>query len=90
MRTEGVSSAILSGLRNGVAGPLATIAKWPFDGTSFQVAEKVFFETAGKSGARGLRELLFRNDEAKTTIVHNGQKHYRKYLATGRYLTLLG
>jgi hypothetical protein len=90
MKTEGVSSAILSRVRSGVAGQLATIAKWPFDGASIQIAEQGFFETVGESGARGLTELLARNDEAKTAIVHNGQKHYRKYLATGRYLTLLG
>lgn len=90
METKGVSSAILSGVRAGVMGQLATITKWPFDGANIQFVEKGFFETIGESGARGLRELFARNDEAKTTIVYNGQKHYRKYLTMGRYLTLLG
>jgi hypothetical protein len=30
------------------------------------------------------------NDESRKAVVFNGQKHYRKYLAMGRYLTLLG
>jgi len=59
-------------------------------GRAFRVVEKGFFETIGESGACGLEELFARNDEAETVIVHNGQRHYRKYLATGRYLTLLG
>lgn len=90
MKTDGVSTAILSGIRAGVVGQLATVAKWPFDGASIQIVEKGFFETIGESGARGLRELFARNDEIKTAIDYDGQKHYRKYLAMGRYLTLLG
>ena len=90
METEGVSSAILSRVRAGVVEQLVSIAKRPFDGASIQFVEKGFFETIGESGACGLRELFARNDEAKATVFYNGQKHYRKYLAMGRYLTLLG
>jgi len=90
MKTSGVSTAILSSIRTGLVGQLARIAKWPFDGASIQIVEKEFFETIGQSGARGLRELFAHNDEIKTAIDYDGQKHYRKYLAMGRYLTLLG
>ncbi len=90
METKGVSSAILTAVRTGVAGQLASIAKRPFDGSRIQEIEKKFLETIGKSGARGLTELFARNDEAKSTVAYDGQKHYRKYLANGRYLTLLG
>jgi hypothetical protein len=90
METQGVSSAILSAIRSGVAGQLATITKRPFDGASIQIVEKEFLESIGVSGARGLTELFARNDEPNTTVVYDGQKHYRKYLAIGRYLTLLG
>jgi len=37
-----------------------------------------------------LSELFAQNDERTKAIVHNGQKHYRKFLTLGRYLTLLG
>ena len=90
MRTKGVSSAIISGFRDGVVGQLAAIANWPFDGASIHVVEKGFFETIGESGSRGLAELFTRNDEIKKTIFHDGQKHYRKFLSIGKYLTLLG
>jgi hypothetical protein len=54
------------------------------------VVEKRFFETIGQSGAGGLSELFTRNDHPGKVFVHNDQRHYRKYLALGRYLTLLG
>jgi hypothetical protein len=38
----------------------------------------------------GLSELFSQNDERAKAIIHDGQKHYRKFLAMGRYLTLLG
>ncbi|MDF1594457.1 MAG: hypothetical protein P1P89_23340, partial [Desulfobacterales bacterium] len=69
---------------------LSSIAKHPFDGARIQDVEKQFIETLGKSGASGLSELFSQNDELVKTIVHDGQKHYRKFLALGRYLTLLG
>ena len=34
--------------------------------------------------------MFLQNDESKSIIIHDGQKHYRKYLSVGRYLTLLG
>jgi hypothetical protein len=90
METQGVSSAILTAIRTGVANQLTSIAKRPFDGSGIQDIEKKFLQTIGESGARGLAELFARNDVANTTIVHDGQKHYRKYLTNGQYLTLLG
>ena len=90
MKTKGVSSAILSAVRTGVVHQLATIAKRPFDGASIQIVEKQFIETMGQSGACGLSELFACNDESGRAVVHDEQKHYRKYLAMGRYLTLLG
>jgi hypothetical protein len=90
MKTKGVSSAILTAVRTGIEGQLGSIAKRPFDGSRIQEVEKEFLETIGKSGAHGLTELFVCNDEAKSTVVIDGQKHYRKYLANGRYLTLLG
>ena len=90
MDTKGVSSAILAAVRTGVAGQLASIAKRPFDGCRIQEIEKEFHETIGKSGAHGLTELFARNDEAKRSIAYDDEKHYRKYLANRRYLTLLG
>ena len=89
-KTQGVSSAMLSTIRTGVVGQLATIVYRPFEGASIQIVEKEFLETIGESGARGLTELFARNNETNTTIVYDGQKHYRKHLAMGRYLTLLG
>jgi hypothetical protein len=44
----------------------------------------------GQSGADGLSELFARNDHGGKVFVHGGQRHYLKYLARGRYLTLLG
>jgi hypothetical protein len=54
------------------------------------MVEKRFVETIGQSGTSGLRVLFTTNDELSKAIVHGGRKHYRKYLAVGRYLTLLG
>jgi hypothetical protein len=90
MDTQGVSSAILSSVRAGVGEQLATIAKRPFDGASIQAVEKEFIATLGKSGATGLTKLFACNDEPAKAIIHDGQRHYRKFLAMGRYLTLLG
>jgi hypothetical protein len=90
METNGVSSAIISAVRAGVVDQLSSIAKHPFDGARIQCVEKQFIETLGKSGASGLSELFSQNDERSKAIIHNGQKHYRKFLALGRYLTLLG
>ena len=90
METYGVSSAILSAVHADVAGQLSAIAKRPFDGANIQTVEKEFIETLGKSGASGLIELFARNDELANAVIHDGQKHYRKFLALGRYLTLLG
>jgi len=90
METRGVSSAILTAIHTDVADQVASIAKRPFDGSEIQDIEKEFFENIGKSGARGLTELFARNDEANTTIIYDDRKHYRKHLAIGRYLTLLG
>ena len=90
MRTKGVTNTIISAVRSGVDGQVGAISKRPFDGASIQNIEKDFFKTIGESGSCGLRELLLQNDEPKTIIIHDGQKHYRKYLSVGRYLTLLG
>jgi len=90
METKGVSSAIISAVRAGVVEQLSSIAKYPFDGARIQHVEKQFIETLGKSGASGLSELFFKNDERAKAIIHDGQKHYRKFVALGRYLTLLG
>ena len=90
MKTNGVSSAILSAVRVGVVEQLSSISKYPFDGARIQCVEKQFIETLGKSGASGLSELFSQNDERSKAIIHEGQKHYRKFVALGRYLTLLG
>lgn len=90
METRGVSSAIVSAVRDGVAEQIAGIAKRPFDGANIHIVEKQFIETIGRSGTCGLSELFATNDESRKAILHGGQKHYRKYLAMGRYLTLLG
>ena len=90
METKGVSSAIISAVRVGVVEQLDSIATLPFDGARIQYVEKQFIETLGKSGASGLSMLFAQNDEHAQAIIHDGQKHYRKFLALGRYLTLLG
>lgn len=90
MKTKDVSSAILSTVRSGILDQLSTIAKQPFDGASIQAVEKEFVETLGKSGASGLVKLFICNDESSKVITYGGQKHYRKFIAMGRYLTLLG
>jgi hypothetical protein len=79
METKGVSSAILSAVRAGVAEQLTAVVKRPFDGSSIQTVEKKFIETLGKSGASGLIELFALNDELAKAVIHDGQKHYRKY-----------
>lgn len=90
METQGVSSSIITAVRAGVTEQLSTIAKLPFDGANIQLVEKEFIETIGKSGTSGLIRLFACNDEPAKAVIHDGQKHYRKYLAMGRYLTLLG
>ena len=90
MITKGVSSAIISAVRGGVADQLTAIAERPFDGANLQMVEKKFIETLGQSGAGGLSELFTRNDHRGKVFIYNGQRHYLKYLAMGRYLTLLG
>ena len=90
MKTQRVSSSILSAVRASIADQLSAIAKRPFDGASIHIVEKRFIETIGQSGSRGLNQLFSCNDEQRKTVIVNGQKHYRKYSATGRYLTLLG
>jgi hypothetical protein len=90
METGGVSSAVVSAVRIGLAEQIACLAKRPFDGANIQMLEKRFVETIGQSGTSGLRVLFTTNDESSKAIVHGGRKHYRKYLAVGRYLTLLG
>ena len=90
METKGVSSAIISAVRVGVVEQLNSIAKHPFDGARIQCVEKQFVATLGESGASGLSELFSQNDERSKAITYNGQKHYRKFIALGRYLTLLG
>jgi hypothetical protein len=90
METKGVSSAIISAVRAGVMEQLRFIAKRPFDGARIQLVEKQFIETLGKSGASGLSELFSQNDECAKAIIHDDQKHYRKFVTLGRYLTLPG
>ena len=90
MKTNGVSSAVVSAVRAGIVEQLSSISKHPFDGARIQYVEKQFIETLGKSGASGLSELFSQNDERAKAITHNGQKHYRKFLSLGKYLTLLG
>jgi hypothetical protein len=90
METRNVPSAIISAVRIGVGEQLKALARYPFDGARIQYVEKQFFETLGKSGASGLSMLFTRNDEQAKAIIHDGQKHYRKFLSLGKYLTLLG
>ncbi len=90
MKTKGVSKSILTAVRTSVADQLAGVAKHPFDGASINVVEKQFIETIGQSGSHGLYKLFSCNDEYRKKVIINGQKHYRKYYAQGRYLTLLG
>jgi len=90
METRGVPSAIISAVRVGVVEQLKAVASCPFDGARVQYVEKQFFETLGKSGASGLSELFVKNDEQAKAITYDGQKHYRKFLSLGKYLTLLG
>lgn len=90
MKTKGVSNAIVSAVRTSVAEQLGSVVGYSFDGAAIQYVEKKFIDSLGKSGAAGLSELFSQNDERAKAIVYNGQKHYRKFLALGRYLTLLG
>ncbi len=90
METKNVSSAILSAVRAGVGDQLTAIAKRLFDGANIQSVEKQFIEILGKSGSIGLIELFACNDEPAKNIFYDGQKHYRKFLGMGRYLTLMG
>ncbi len=90
MKTSHVKTAILSALRGGADSQLASVAKRPFNGANINIVEKQFFKTVGESGASGLHQLLSCNDENRKTVVFDGQRHYRKYFAMGRYLTLLG
>jgi len=90
METRGVSSAVVSALRIDLAEHIASLSRRPFDGANIQMVEKRFVETIGQSGTSGLRVLFTTNDESSRAVVHAGRKHYRKYLAVGRYLTLLG
>ena len=90
MKTKGVLTSILTDVRGGITDKLKGAAKRPFDGANIQTIEKQFFETVGQSGACGLNRLFSGNDESRKMIVFDGQKHYRKYVSTGRYLTLLG
>ena len=90
MKTNGVASSILSAVRDDLTDHLVVIAKRPFDGASIHIVEKRFMETIGQSGSLGLSRLFSLNDELRKTVIVDGQKHYRKYDATGRYLTLLG
>jgi hypothetical protein len=60
------------------------IAKRPFDGASIHIVEKLFMETIGQSGSRGLSQLFSLNDESRKTVIVDGKKHYRRYAATGR------
>lgn len=90
MDTKGVTTSILSTIQAGVEGHINDIAKRSFDGANVQLVEKKFYKTIGEAGACGLSELLVRNDKKDHTILYGDQKHYRKYIAAGRYLTLLG
>ena len=90
MNTNGVASSILSAVRDDLTDHLVVIAKLPFDGASIHIVEKRFMETIGQSGSLGLSRLFSLNDESRKTAIVDGQKHYRKYDATGRHLTLLG
>lgn len=90
MKTSGVASTIISTIRTGVVNQLAEIEKKPFNGVNIQYVEKKFFDTIGESGVSGLSELFSCNDETASVIIYEGEKHYRKYFSTGKYLTLLG
>ena len=90
MKTNGVGSRIFLAIRASLTDQLVAITKRPFNGASIHIVEKQFIETIGQSGSLGLSQLLCSNDESRKTVIVNGQKHYRKYFATGRYLTLLG
>ncbi len=90
MKTQGVSTSIVSTIQAGVAKHLSDISKRSFDGANIQLIEKKFYKTIGEAGAYGLNELFIRNDKKDHAILYDGQKHYRKYITTGRYLTLLG
>ena len=73
MKTQGVSSSILSAVRVGVADQLSGFAKQPFDGASIHIVEKQFIETIGQSGSRRLIQLLSCNDVYRKIVIANGQ-----------------
>ena len=84
MKTQGVSSAIITAVRAGVTEQLSTISELPFDGANIQLVEKEFIETIGKSGTSGLIKLFACNDEPAKAVIHDGQKHYRTEVIANR------
>ena len=90
MEIKNVDNEIISSLRKGLAERIKRFAKEPFDGKTIQTVEKEFLETVGESGAAGLTELFIRNAEPEKRIIENDETHYRKFISTGKYLTLLG
>lgn len=90
MKTKGVTNTILSSVRTGVVNQLSAISKRLFNGANIQILEEGFFSTIGQSGVNGLGDLFSCNDEFERIIMHNGQRHYRKYFSRVRYMTLLG
>jgi len=47
MKINGVSSAILTAVRDGVLGQLAAVAKRPFDGANIQPLRKTSLKPSG-------------------------------------------
>jgi hypothetical protein len=90
MEIKNIDKEIISSLRKGLAERIKRLAKEPFDGKTIQTVEKEFLETVGESGAAGLTELFIRNAEPEKRIIENDETHYRKFISTGKYLTLLG
>lgn len=90
METKDVSKLVLLSIQEGLSQQLSELSKYSFDGRSILIAEKQFFQNIGKSGTVGLEKLFSENDEIKKVITHRGKKHYFKFTATGKYLTLLG
>jgi len=90
MKTKNVSTQVLSSIKCKISEQLSKIEKSEFHGASIQDIEKNFYNILGKSGATGLRELLFQNREKPKVVFNNNEKHYFKFESTGKYLTLLG
>jgi hypothetical protein len=90
METKDVSKLVLLSIQEGLSQQLSELSKYSFDGSSILIAEKQFFQNIGKSGTVGREKLFSENDELKKVITHRGKKHYFKFTATGKYLTLLG